>query len=471
MVTATEQAFTPETAAPKASQKFYAAAWRWHFYAGLYVAPFLIMLAATGLIMMYLTYFNGRDGEHIKITPTGTVQPISEQASAALSAFDDGKLVEWIGAPSETGVSVFRINSNDTNHMIAVNPYTAEVQDQWIRRDGWYDFVNDIHGTLLIGTTGDRLIEIAAGLGIILAVTGLYLWWPRNGNGLRSMLIPNLAARGRSFWKSLHGVVGFYGSLYLIVFMLTGMAWAGIWGEKFVQAWSTFPAEKWDNVPLSDDIHATMNHGATKDVPWGLEQSLMPKSGSNEGIIGLPKDVPATVDSIETLGHTLGFGDRFHINYPSRDAGVWTLSQDSMSNDSSDPTADRTVHVDQYTGKILADVGFADYSMAAKSMAVGIAFHEGDMGLWNLILNTAFCLGMIFLSASGIIMWWIRRPTKSSRLAAPPLPADMPLWKGAVFIGLFLSLLFPLVGLTLLALLALDLMVLSKLPALKRLVS
>ena len=29
--------------------RFYLAAWRWHFYAGLYVVPFLIMLAVTGL--------------------------------------------------------------------------------------------------------------------------------------------------------------------------------------------------------------------------------------------------------------------------------------------------------------------------------------------------------------------------------------------------------------------------------------
>ena len=31
------------------SREFYIAAWRWHFYAGLYVAPFLVMLAVTGL--------------------------------------------------------------------------------------------------------------------------------------------------------------------------------------------------------------------------------------------------------------------------------------------------------------------------------------------------------------------------------------------------------------------------------------
>lgn len=30
----------------------YRAIWRWHFYAGLFVVPFLIVLAVTGLIIM-----------------------------------------------------------------------------------------------------------------------------------------------------------------------------------------------------------------------------------------------------------------------------------------------------------------------------------------------------------------------------------------------------------------------------------
>ena len=125
----------------------------------------------------------------------------------------------------------------------------------------------------------------------------------------------------------------------------------------------------------------------------------------------------------------------------------------------------------QYTGNVLADVRYADYSAYAKAMAYGIAFHEGDMGVWNLVLNTLFCLSVIFLSVSGLVMWWIRRPSGAARLAAPPLPVDLPMWKGAVFLGLLVSLAFPLVGLTLLAVLALDLLVLSRLPMLKRALS
>ena len=439
---------------------YYAAAWRWHFYAGLYVAPFLIMLAITGLSMMYIACFDGRDGEHIAVTPSGPVLTIAEQSASALGAVADGRLVEWIGPSGDDRASVFRVASGDAQSMVAVDPYSGAVLNVWSRRDGWYDFLTDIHGSLLLGDTGDRLIEIAAGLGFVLIVTGLYLWWPRTGVGAGRALLPDLSARGRLLWKSLHRSIGFYAALILCLFLLTGLSWTGIWGGKFVQAWSTFPAEKWNNVPLSDATHASMNHGATKDVPWALEQTPMPASGSDAGLRGLPDGMPVMVDSIAAFGRALGYEGRFRVLYPSSDTGVWTLSQDSMSNDSSDPTSDRTVHVDRYTGKMLADVRFADYSLAGKGMAVGIAFHEGDMGLWNLVLNTLFCLSVIFLSVSGLVMWWMRRPAGAGRLVAPPVPANLPHWKGAMAVMLGVSMAFPLAGLTLLAVLAFDTLIL-----------
>ncbi len=451
------------------SRKFYMAAWRWHFYAGLYVAPFLAMLAVTGLIMLWVSALDGRDGEKITVTPQGEETSILAQASAAQTALHEGHVVEYIAPTAPDRAAVFRVDSGGEAKLVAVDPYTAEVLDIWSRQAGWYDFASDIHGTLLIGDLGDRLIEIAAGFGIVLIITGAYLWWPRDGQGAGRAFRPDLNARGRSFWKSLHKTTGLYAAALLLAFLLSGLSWAGIWGEKFVQAWSTFPAEKWDNVPLSDQTHASLNHGATKDVPWALEQTPLPASGSDAGVAGVPGASPYNLDQIVAFGRSLGYEGRFRVATPRGDTGVWTLAQDSMSNDSSDPSSDRTVHVDQYTGNVLADVRFADYSPGGKAMAVGIAFHEVDMGIWNLALNTLFCLAVLFLSASGIVMWWMRRPPRTLRLAAPPMPADMPLWKGAVALMLLVALLFPLVGVTLLVLLALDVLVIQRIKPLARL--
>ncbi|MFN3718282.1 MAG: PepSY-associated TM helix domain-containing protein [Rhizobium rhizophilum] len=453
------------------SRRFYITAWRWHFYAGLYVAPFLLMLAVTGLIMLWTATLFGRDGEKTYVvTPQATLASVSAQAEAAVRELP-GQIVQYIAPRTDEQASLFRINQGETAFMVAVDPYKAETLGYWQRRDGLYDLASTIHGTLLIGDLGDRLIEIAAGFGIMLVVTGLYLWWPRDGRGFGSVLVPQLSARGRQLWKSLHLTIGFYASLFLVVFLLSGLTWAGIWGEKFTQAWSTFPAEKWDNVPLSDKTHASMNHGGIKQVPWTLERTPMPASGSDAGVTGTPEGQPVTLDAIVALARTLGLDQRFQLAFPGDETAVWTISRDTMSNDSANPLMDRTVHIDQYSGRILADVGFGDYGAAGKAMAAGIAFHEGDMGLWNLVLVNVFCLSIIFLSVSGFVMWWKRRPKGAVRLVAPSVGEPGPLWKTGALVMLATALLFPLSGAVLLAVLLLDFLVFRHIAPLKKALS
>jgi uncharacterized iron-regulated membrane protein len=467
----TDSQQTAAGAAPAAASRidaFYFAAWRWHFYAGLYVAPFLIMLATTGLIMLWVSATSELNGERTDVAITGDWLPVSTLAEAATAAIPGGTVTQYIEPRAPGKVALFNVATEADPVAVLVNPYSGEVVDSFVWGDNWYTFASEIHGTLLIGTTGDRLIEIAAGFGIVLIATGLYLWWPRGGTGWARVLVPNLAARGRAFWKSLHQTIGFWVSAMLLVFLASGLSWAGIWGDTFVKAWNTFPAEKWE-APLSDLTHADLNPHAEHEVPWTLEDTPLPASGSEVGTQVIPG--PVTLDTAVAYARSLGFTGRFQLNLPADETGVWTISHDSMSNDGPNPAADRTIHIDQYTGKVLADVGYADYSAYARMMAWGIAFHEGDMGNWNLALNTAFCLSVIFIAASGVVMWWLRRPAGARRLAAPPMPTNMPLWKGAVLVGLFVSMAFPLVGLTLIAVLALDVLVISRLPALKRAVS
>jgi uncharacterized iron-regulated membrane protein len=470
MSLAADLSLPPARSAPL-SRRFYITAWRWHFYAGLYVAPFLIMLAVTGLIMLWTSAIYGRDGEKTYVVePQSTIAAVSAQAEAAVGDVA-GQIVQYIAPRTADQASLFRVNQGEASFMVAVDPYTAKVLGHWDRRNGLYDIAELIHGTLLIGDLGDRLIEIAAGFAIMLVVTGLYLWWPRDNSGFRSVLVPQLSAKGRQLWKSLHLSIGFYASLILVVFLLSGLSWAGIWGDKFTQAWSTFPAGKWDNVPLSDATHASMNHNGIKEVPWALEQTQMPASGSEAGVTGTPEGQPVTLDSIVALARTLGFDQRFQLAFPGDETGVWSISRDTMSNDSANPVDDRIVHIDQYSGKILADVGFADYGVVGKAMAAGIAFHEGDMGLWNLVLVTVFCLSIIFLSVSGFVMWFKRRPRGATRLVAPTVSEPGPLWKTGAVVMLAVSLLFPLSGAVLIAVLLLDLLVIRHIAPLKKTLS
>jgi uncharacterized iron-regulated membrane protein len=92
-----------------------------------------------------------------------------------------------------------------------------------------------LHGELLMGDRGSNLVELAACWTIVLLITGLFLWWPRNMKGLGGVLYPRLFGGSRMFWRDIHSVVGMWISFCAIFLLLTGLPWAKFWGDYFKQ--------------------------------------------------------------------------------------------------------------------------------------------------------------------------------------------------------------------------------------------
>ncbi|MDB5537581.1 MAG: integral rane protein [Devosia sp.] len=441
----------------RVSSRLYRAVWRWHFYAGLFVVPFFIILACTGMIMLYGNSVQTMLGPRHFVAPTSTPAPLVAQADAAAAAIPGGTVSMYVQPSTLDQASLFIVTAADGAHIVAVNPAdTAVIADY--RQDGvLFNWASKIHGTLLLGDFGDHVLEIAAGLGIILLLTGLYMWWPKQGRTLKQALTPRLLT-GRGFWRELHMSAGAYFAVVMLFFLISGLSWTGVWGTQLVQAWNTFPAGKLAGLPLSDAKHASMNHGDEKDVPWTLEQTPMPTSHDHSnmagmagmddiaGMEGMDMSPPSavTLDSVASLARQIGFQGQVRINMPADATGVFTISSDSTSGDSSNPFGDRTVHVDQYSGKVLMEIAFADYGIGGKAMAAGIALHQGNLGWWNIVLNLFFCAAILFVSVSGIIMWWMRRP--KGRFAAPLYPRQYRAPWAVLVIALAVCLAFPLTG-------------------------
>ncbi|MCF7530467.1 PepSY-associated TM helix domain-containing protein [Neisseria lisongii] len=457
--------------AQRSANRRYLAVWRWHFYAGLFSAPFLILLAATGLAMILFANTIGRDNERTHVTPQAVVQPLSLQAEAARSALksDTASVAQYIAPRSEDMVAVFRVNNGDKAFMVSVDPYTAQAVAVNPRNQNAYHLMDDIHGDMLLGTFGDFLIEAAASLTILLMVSGIYLWWRKSGS-LKKMLLPEIGS-GRNAWRSLHGAIGGWISLILLLFCLSGLAWAGIWGGKAVQAWSQFPAGKWGIAPNPESDVVThgrlLNDGKTKEVPWVLELTPMPQSGSTLGENGVAADQPLTLETLDRYAREIGFKGRYQLNLPKGETGVWTLTQDSMSYDANSPFIDRTVHIDQYSGKVLADIRYDDYNWFGKFMAVSIALHMGTLGWWSIAFNVVFCLSVIAACISGLVMWWKRRP-QGAGLAAPADKNDLPFWWGMALPLLVLAVAFPAAIMVILFFWLLDTLIVARIPALQK---
>jgi uncharacterized iron-regulated membrane protein len=109
---------------------------------------------------------------------------------------------------------------------------------------------------------------------------------------------------------------------------------------------------------------------------------------------------------------------------------------------------DRTITADPATGKIRGDFHDSDLPIIPRLVVVGIHVHQGDFGPVNLWLNTLFAISLIWLSATGLASWWIRRP--KGRLGVPPA-RDVRLSKGMLLALGVMSLLLPIFGLSVIA--------------------
>jgi uncharacterized iron-regulated membrane protein len=426
----------------QASTRLYRAVWRWHFYAGLFVVPFLLMLAVTGTFMMLYSQFSNELGWVPNVAVVGEAKAPSAQAKAALVAVPGGKLATYIAPEAANRPAFIELSKDGTYFAVAVDPYSGTVLEAHDESTTYRALAERIHGSLLLGDWGDWLIEVAASLSVIMVVTGLFMWWPR-GEGFLSAFVPRLAKDGRMFWKEVHKTAGVWISLFLVLFMLSGLAWAGVWGGKFVQPWSSFPANKWDNVPLSDLTHASLNHDILHEVPWPLEQTQLPASGSQAGKVAVQGDV--TLDGVVLWAQANGFTGQYKVSIPGDEKAVFTVANDGRNEDSANPSSDRFVHIDQYTGNVLADVGYADYKPVGKLMAWGIGLHKGMAGIWNLIFNLVYMALVVLVCISGIAMWWKRKPV--GQLGSPKYPREYRLSLPVGVLGAALAIAFPLGGL------------------------
>jgi len=408
----------------------YLTLWRIHFFAGLYVVPFMLMLSITGIIMMLYTPVIEPLMHPNLVTisahsEAANYQTWEQQRQAVATRYPNAVINQMIVPHADSEPTRFVLTTPEgTNQLTFVDPYTSQVLGDLNKDNTLYAWADNIHGTILLGSWGDAMIELAAILTFVMLITGLYLWAARRRTG-QPQWKPNLHRKGRSLWRELHTIIGAYIAIALLLFAMTGLSWTGITGAKVLQAWGSFPAGVYDGIPISDLTHADLNPGVHEEVPWNLEQLALPASGSLAGLPGIPKEQPVNLDTVVSYARDNGM-TFFRVNLPKSETGVYSVMAATMSRDITDATQDRSLHVDQYTGNVLADITFDQYGLMAKSMAVGIPLHMGTWTTLNLVINTLLCLMVIFLSIGGYVLWWKRRPTNAGFTLVPPPKREKP---------------------------------------------
>lgn len=434
--------------------RYYQAVWRWHFYAGVVVIPFLFLLAFSGLLMLLSKPLDSALNQSL-LTVEADNQPVP--ATALLETVEQQyphSAIKLYLPPQDADQSA-RFSLQPHSHeghgghhapstLVYLNPYSGVILGDQDPATSVYARIKDFHGSLFMGALGDALIEIAAGLAVLMIVTGLYLAWPKDG--LRSLL-PDRALTQRAGWRRWHLSLGWLIAVPLLFFLISGLAWTNIWGGKIVQPWGSLPgtgfvpAESASVAPPPAQNHAAMNEHGLHRVPWAVEQTPMPESGA----VDQEMDLDDVVE--QAKGH--GF-DTFRVHFPQDDSGVWTVSATTIAGDITRPGKERILHLDPANGEVLQDIRFADYPAMGKAMAASIPLHQGDLGLWNWLLNLLLVCLILALIVTGALLWWKRQSRR-----APPKAERAPA-RAVGLIMLVVALAFPLSAAALLGIILLD---------------
>lgn len=427
---------------------------RLHFYAGVFVGPFILIAAVTGLLYALIPQIDTFVYRHeLTVAQVGTERlPLADQLAAARHAHPEGT-VESIrppAAPDETTqISLlvgpeFKDVPPDYSRTVFVDPYTGEVRGalttygQWMPMRAWFD---ELHRNLHLGALGRNYSELAASWMWVIALAGLALWVMRRreNRAMRDLVLPDRTASGRRRTLSWHGAVGVWIVAVLLALSVSGITWSRYAGETV------------------NGIQARLNTTAPA-VDTSLSGTPAPEA-AHHGQHGGQSELRGA-DTVLRTAEQAGLRGPMWL-YPPAEAGeAWKAAERKRDW----PTRADAIAVDPETGAVTDRVNLAQWPLLAKLTDWTIDAHMGLLfGIANQIVLAITMVGLITVIVRGYRMWWQRRPTRGSAWAVgrPPLRGalrQLPPWGSVAIVAVaaVIGWSLPLFGLSLVAFLLVD---------------
>ncbi|MGW4079341.1 PepSY-associated TM helix domain-containing protein [Streptomyces asiaticus] len=435
---------------------------RLHFYAGVLVAPFLLVAAVTGLL--YAGSFQAEKlvyGHELSVPVGDRELPISQQVAAARKAHPEGEISAVRPSPEDgatTRVLLSGVKGVDPDHTLAVfvDPYTGKVRgalEQYgssgaLPLRTWID---EFHRDLHLGQTGRLYSELAASWLWVIALGGVVLWLSRRRKKrtLRAVALPERAATGRKRTMSFHGAAGLWVALGLVFLSATGLTWSTYAGANVedlrTAIGQTTPAV---SATVGGGEHAG-HHMGSGSMP-GMDMGGTGEKAGHTADVGL--------DTVLRAARAKDLDNPVEIVPPAEPGSAYVVSQIQRSW----PEKQDSAAIDPASGEVTDVQRFADYPVLAKLTRWGIDLHTGNLfGLVNQIALAALALTLILLIVWGYRMWWQRgrasafgRPIPRGAWRRVPLYVLIPLAAVIAVIGYYL----PLLGIPLATFLAVDIL-------------
>lgn len=167
-------------------------------------------------------------GQSAPLPPSELAERVMQQTGNSLTLTS----LEFSG--NEDGV-VFAGFKEFEKKKLSINPYTGEVNG-WTVSYPCFQTMRKVHRWLLDPpvrkgekSVGKVIVGVTTFVMVIILVTGLFIWVPRNRKVLKNRLKVSFTKGWRRFWYDTHVTLGFYALIFLLLMALTGLTWSFGW--------------------------------------------------------------------------------------------------------------------------------------------------------------------------------------------------------------------------------------------------
>lgn len=358
-----------------------------HRWLGLASGLIVIILAVTGCVLAFEREIRNLTEPWLHVQEQHkSFQPPSVLKAAAERHLE-GKAVNSVEYHPAGEAAIAMYYDAENFKQVYIDPYSAEVVKVKNMNRDFFRVVLEGHYYLwLPHAIGQKVVATATLVFLIMMITGIILWWPRN----RAARKQRFSIKWSYSWKrvnyDLHSVLGFYMSWILIFITITGLVWGFQWFEKSIY-WVSSGGRSMPAYysPPSDTMHPHRHVEGILDSSW---QMLIKRTNKGES---LSVFFPSSPDAALAMSINHRPGTYYDMdNY----------------------------YFDQYSGAALTGKGtyaggFRGASAADKLKRMNYDIHVGAvLGLAGKIM--AFCGSLLAgsLPVTGFYIWWSKHKKK-----------------------------------------------------------
>jgi len=372
-----------------------------HLYLSLFLGIILGIVGITGSIIVFDEALDKMfNSDILSVSSSGEYKSASEILNVAKNIYPD-KIAAIIHPPKEDGdvfIVWFKVPKDSIEkqkccsaydwYQVMVDPISGKVLGK--RNHSEYGFdrrhviktMHGLHSYLLMGSTGRNIIGIAGILWLIITMTGIYLWWPKNRKFKMALTLKKDANPIR-FNFDLHRISGIYS--VVIVFVVT-----------FTGVYIVYPQYFKPIINVFSPIEESSENVTSKIVPNGNAISI------EEALLSANKIFPNA--DLMAIGLPINKKDAYKI-YKRQEGEVRKSKGKSV------------VWVDQYSADIIKIK--SPNSMSAGETFINWQFplHTGEaFGMIGRLLVFFSGIATILLVITGTIIWYRKKRVKYLKL-------------------------------------------------------